>query len=60
MIVASFALVPLLRARLGRAVTDEYRNDALTELTIVLLDAPTVGAHLARRLSTGPTRRSAE
>lgn len=49
-IVASFALMPLLRARLGRSATDEYRNDALTELTIVILDAPTVGAHLARRL----------
>jgi hypothetical protein len=49
-VVAAYALVPLLRARLGRTVTDEYRSDALTELTIVLLDAPTVGTHLARRL----------
>lgn len=49
-IVATYALVPLLRARLGRAVTDDYRNDALTELTIVILDNPTGGPHLARRL----------
>ncbi|MGE3446688.1 MAG: hypothetical protein AB7H92_03795 [Microbacteriaceae bacterium] len=37
--VVLHALAPALRARLGRAVTDEYRSDALTDLAFVLLDA---------------------
>lgn len=37
--VVLHALAPALRSRLGRAVTDEYRSDALTDLAFVLLDA---------------------
>jgi len=33
-----YALAPRLRIRLGRAVTDEYRHDVLTDLALVLLD----------------------
>lgn len=36
--VALHALAPALRARIGRAITDEYRADALTDLAFVLLD----------------------
>lgn len=32
------ALAPALRSRLGRSVTDEYRDDVLTELALVILD----------------------
>lgn len=49
--IALHALAPALRARLGRAVTDEYRNDALTDLAFVLLDGRRLErAQLAHRL----------
>lgn len=37
--VVLYALAPALRARTGRAVTGEYRDDALTDLAFVLADA---------------------
>lgn len=37
--VVLYALAPELRARTGRAVTVEYRIDALTDLLLVLVDA---------------------
>jgi hypothetical protein len=49
-VVVLHALAPLLGARLGRAVTIEYRTDALTELAMVILDSPLDGPRLARRL----------
>jgi hypothetical protein len=49
-VVLLYALAPLLGARLGRAVTAEYRTDALTELAIVILDSPLDGPRLAHRL----------
>lgn len=48
--VALYALAPALRARTGRAVSDDYRADALTELTFVLLDSPLDRPGLAHRL----------
>jgi hypothetical protein len=48
--VALHALVPRLRARLGRSVTDDYRGDVLTDLAMVLLDSPLDGPRLAARL----------
>lgn len=50
MTVALYALAPALRARLGRAVTDEYRADALADLAFVLLDSPLDRPGLAHRL----------
>jgi hypothetical protein len=49
-VVVLYALAPLLGARLGRAVTAEYRTDALTELAMVILDSPLDGPRLAHRL----------
>ena len=49
-VVGLYALAPLLGARLGRAVTAEYRTDALTELAMVILDSPLDGPRLAHRL----------
>lgn len=49
-VVVLYALAPLLGARLGRAVTAEYRTDALTELAMVILDSPVDGPRLAHRL----------
>jgi len=49
-VVVLHALAPLLGARLGRAVTAEYRTDVLTELTMVILDSPLDGPRLAHRL----------
>jgi hypothetical protein len=49
-VVVLYALSPLLGARLGRAVTAEYRTDALTELAMVILDSPLDGPRLAHRL----------
>lgn len=49
-VVVLYALGPLLGARLGRAVTAEYRTDALTELAMVILDSPLDGPRLAHRL----------
>ncbi len=49
-VVVLYALAPLLGARLGRAVTTEYRTDALSELAIVILDSPLDGPRLAHRL----------
>ena len=49
-VVVLHALAPLLGARLGRAVTSEYRTDALTELAMVILDSPLDGPRLAHRL----------
>jgi hypothetical protein len=49
-VVLLYALAPLLGARLGRAVTTEYRTDALTELAMVILDSPLDGPRLAHRL----------
>jgi len=49
-VVVLYALAPLLGARLGRAVTAEYRTDALTELAMVVLDSPLDGPRLAHRL----------
>src|SRR5690606_15202155 len=49
-VVVLCALAPLLGARLGRAVTAEYRTDALTELAMVILDSPLDGPRLAHRL----------
>jgi hypothetical protein len=49
-VVVLYALAPLLGARLGRAVTTEYRTDALTELAMVILDSPLDGDRLAHRL----------
>lgn len=48
--VALYALAPRLSARLGRAVTSEYRHDALTDLATVLLDSDHDGPRLAARL----------
>ncbi|MGE3689380.1 MAG: hypothetical protein AB7J47_23815 [Acidimicrobiia bacterium] len=48
--VALHALVPRLRVRLGRSVTDDYRGDVLSDLTMVLLDSPLDGPRLAARL----------
>lgn len=48
--VALYALAPALRARIGRAVTDEYRADALTDLAFVLLDSALDRPRLAHRL----------
>ena len=49
-VIVLYALAPLLGARLGRAVTAEYRTDALTELAMVILDSPLDGPRLAHRL----------
>lgn len=49
-VVLLHALAPLLRSRLGRSITDEYRNDALSELAIVVLDSNLDGIRLAPRL----------
>ena len=49
-VVVLYALAPLLGARLGRAVTTEYRTDALTELAMVIVDSPLDGPRLAHRL----------
>jgi hypothetical protein len=49
-IVLLYALAPLLRCRLGRSITEEYRNDAFTELAMVILDSPLDGPRLAHRL----------
>lgn len=49
-VVVLSALAPLLGGRLGRAVTNEYRTDALTELAMVILDSPLDGPRLAQRL----------
>jgi hypothetical protein len=54
--VALYALAPALRARIGRAVTDEYRADALTDLAFVLLDSALDRPRLAHRPTTAPTR----
>ena len=59
--VAMHALAPRLRARLARSVTDDYRADALTDLTIVLLDSPLDGPALgapAREPSPQPRPQS--
>lgn len=48
--VALYALAPALRARTGRAVTEEYRGDALTALAFVVLDSPLDASGLAHRL----------
>ena len=48
--VALHALLPALQARLGRTVTEDYRTDMLTDLTLVLLDGPLEGHRLAHRL----------
>lgn len=48
--VVLYALAPRLLARIGRAVTDEYRSDALADLAFVLLDSPLDRAGLAHRL----------
>src|SRR4051794_7258337 len=37
--VVLYALAPALRARIGRAVTEDYRADVLVELSFVLLDS---------------------
>lgn len=50
MTVAMHALAPRLRSRLARAVTGDYRDDALTDLTYVLADSPLDGPRLAARL----------
>lgn len=52
--VVLYALAPALRARIGRAVTAEYRDDALTDLAFVLHDAnalerPRLGHRLVNR-----------
>lgn len=60
--VALYALAPQLRAGLGRAVTDDYRDEVLTDLTMVLLDSPLDGTGLARlllRRAHSRTRRAA-
>lgn len=49
-IVVAHALAPLLQVRLGRTSTVEYRDDALSELTIVILDSPVDGTRLAARM----------
>lgn len=49
-ILVAYALAPLLRVRLGRTSTVEYRDDALTELTMVILDSSIDGARLAARM----------
>ena len=49
-VVVIYALAPLLRARLGRAATEEYRTDALSELALVIIDSPLDGPRLAKRL----------
>lgn len=48
--VTLYALAPALRARTSRAVTAEYRNDALADLAFVLLDSPLDTPNLVRRL----------
>lgn len=48
--VALYALATKLRCRLGRAITDEFRCDALSDLVLVLLDSPLDGSRLAGRL----------
>ena len=48
--VALYALAPALRARIGRAVTPDYRADALADLAFVLLDGPFDRPGLAHRL----------
>ena len=48
--VAMHALAPRLRSRLARAVTDDYRDDALTDLAYVLADSALDGPRLAARL----------
>lgn len=49
-IVVAHALAPLLQVRLGRTSTVEYRDDALSELTIVILESPVDGDRLAARM----------
>jgi hypothetical protein len=49
-VVLLYALAPLLRSRLGRSITEEYRNDALSELAIVILHSNLDGTRLAHRL----------
>ncbi len=48
--VALYALVPKLRTRLMRTVTDDYRSDVLTDLAFVQLDASLDGPRLAARV----------
>lgn len=48
--VAMHALAPRLRTRLARSVTDDYRDDALTDLAYVLADSSLDGPRLAARL----------
>jgi hypothetical protein len=48
--VALYALVPKLRSRLARTVTDDYRSDVLTDLAFVLLDGSLDGPRLAARV----------
>jgi hypothetical protein len=48
--VALCALAPALRTRTARAISDDYRTDALAELTFVLLDSPLDRPGLAHRL----------
>lgn len=60
--VALYALAPRLRAGLGRAITDDYRDEVLTDLALVLLDSPLHGPGLARlllRRAHSRTRRAA-
>jgi len=54
-VVVRYALAPLLGLRLGRAVTAEYRTDALTELALVILDSPLDGNDSPADSSTVPT-----
>jgi hypothetical protein len=49
-VVVIYALAPLLRARLGRTATEDYRTDALSELFLVVMDSPVDGPRLAHRL----------
>jgi hypothetical protein len=49
--VVLYALLPALQARLGRTVTEDYRTDVLTDLTLVLLDSSLEGGRLAHRLA---------
>ena len=60
--VALYALAPRLRAGLRRAVTDDYRDEVLTDLALVLLDSPLDGPGVARllvRRAHSRTRRAA-
>jgi hypothetical protein len=56
--VVMHALAPRLRARLGRAVTAEYRSDALTDLAFVLTDGDFGQPRLVARLVNRAHNRS--